>query len=60
MSGMTAGAVIEADRRTREFEMRNRRLRKLRRDQEVWSKYEQGYAEEVLGKPVTINNKPDQ
>jgi len=46
MSGMTAGSVIEADRRMRDYEKGARRRRKIRRDQEVWARYEQDFAED--------------
>jgi len=46
MSGMTIGGCIEAERRVREYEKRAMRMRKIRRDAEVWRRYEQDFAEQ--------------
>ena len=46
MSGMTVGSIIEADRRMRDFETHARRMRKVRRDQEVWRQYEEEFEKE--------------
>lgn len=40
---MTVGSILEADRRIRDYEKHARRWRKLKRDQEVWKRYEEGY-----------------
>lgn len=52
MSGMTAGSVIEADKRMREYERRARRMRKLRRDHEVWTRYEKDFEDEDMGRTM--------
>jgi len=60
MSGMTVGSIIEADRRIREYEVGQRRWRKLRRDQEVWKRYEEGYVAEngvAAALPAAANTK---
>lgn len=44
MSGMTIGSVREADKRLRAYEVQARRMRKVRRDAEVWRRYEEDYA----------------
>lgn len=44
MSGMTVGSVLEADRRLRAYEVQARRMRKIKRDAEVWRRYEEDYA----------------
>lgn len=40
MSGMTFGSIIEADRRLRQHEAAVRRQRLIKRDTEVWRRYE--------------------
>jgi hypothetical protein len=55
MSGMTIGGCLEADRRVRDYERSYRHRRKLKRDAEVWRRYEQQYAQDSqqsAGKPV--------
>lgn len=44
MSGMTLGSIIGAERRVKDYEVRMRRLRRVRKDAEVWRKYEEDYA----------------
>lgn len=46
MSGMTVGSMIEADRRIRDFESRARRMRRFKRDQEVWKRYEKDFEDD--------------
>lgn len=48
MSGMTAGSMIEADKRLRAHEVLVRNQKKIARDAAVWRRYE----EEYLGKGV--------
>lgn len=45
MSGMTAGAIIDADRRLIAHEKMMRNRKKVARDAEVWRMYEQDYQE---------------
>ena len=47
MSGMTAGGVIEGDRRLRDYELRSRYARRIRNNQEAWKIYEADYANEM-------------
>ena len=47
MSGMTLGGMVEADRRLRTYELWMRRERKMIRDREAWTRYEQGFEEEI-------------
>lgn len=56
MSGMTIGGCVEAERRMREHEQRTRRMRKIRRDAEVWRRYEQDYSGQNTGR--TVAEKP--
>ena len=35
--------MIEADKRMRNYEVQTRRMRKLRRDQEAWRRYEEDF-----------------
>ena len=41
LSGMTLGAMIEADRRIREYEFMMRRMKKIKADEEVWKRWEE-------------------
>ncbi len=50
MSGMTLGSIIGAEKRVKDYEVRMRRYRKVRRDAEVWRRYEEDYVNE--GKSV--------
>ncbi|KAM3417664.1 hypothetical protein BST61_g5900 [Cercospora zeina] len=43
MSGMTAGAIIDADRRLIAHEAMVRNRKKIARDAEVWRSYEEDY-----------------
>lgn len=43
MSGMTAGAIIDADRRLIAHEKLMRNRKKVARDAEVWRRYEEDY-----------------
>lgn len=43
MSGMTAGAIIDADRRLIAHEKMMRNRKKVARDAEVWRRYEEDY-----------------
>ena len=43
---MTVGGIIEADRRYRDFEAYSRRLRKFKRDQEAWKRFEADFEED--------------
>ncbi|KAI5365488.1 Putative respiratory complex factor Rcf3 [Septoria linicola] len=43
MSGMTAGAIIDADRRLIAHEQLMRNRKKVARDAEVWRRYEEDY-----------------
>lgn len=52
MSGMTAGSMIEADRRLRQHEVLVRNQKKVARDAAVWRQYE----EEYLGKASEANS----
>lgn len=45
MSGMTAGSMIEADRRLRLHEVEVRKAKKIARDAEVWRRYESEFEE---------------
>jgi hypothetical protein len=45
MSGMTIGSMIEADKRLREHEVVVRRQKVMRRDAEVWRRYEADYVD---------------
>ena len=45
MSGMTLGAVIEADHQVRAYEFRMQALKKMKADQKVWQEW-QGLVEE--------------
>jgi len=47
MSGMTAGSMIEADRRLRAHEVAVRNQRKIARDAEVWRRYEEDYVDKA-------------
>lgn len=47
LSGMTVGSCIEGERRLREFEDRARRIRKIKRDQEAWRRFEEDYEDAV-------------
>lgn len=48
MSGMTAGSIIEADKRLRDHGAWQRRQKKVLRDAEVWRKYEEDYEEKAV------------
>nr|OQO20654.1 hypothetical protein B0A51_10661 [Rachicladosporium sp. CCFEE 5018] len=54
MSGMTAGSMIEADRRLRSHEVLVRNQKKVARDAEVWRRYEAEY----LGKAAAERSDP--
>lgn len=43
MSGMTAGSIVEADRRLRIHGAWQRQQKKVIRDAEVWRRYEEEY-----------------
>ena len=43
MSGMTVGAMVEADKRYRDAEKRAKAWRKFNRDQAVWRKYQEEF-----------------
>ena len=47
MSGMTAGSMIEADRRLRAHEVAVRNQKKIARDAEVWRRYEADYLDKA-------------
>lgn len=47
MSGMTVGSVIEADQRFRAYEKHTRRMRRVKRDQEAWKRYQDDYQEDL-------------
>jgi len=55
MSGMTIGGCIEAERRVREYERRAMRMRKIKKDAEVWRMYEQDYAEQAGSQKAPVN-----
>lgn len=55
MSGMTIGGCIEAERRVREYERRAMRMRKIKKDAEVWRLYEQDYAEQAGPQKAAAN-----
>lgn len=46
MSGMTFGAVIEADRRVRAYEFRMQAYKKMKADQRVWQEWQDLVQEE--------------
>ncbi|KAK5111257.1 hypothetical protein LTR62_005285 [Meristemomyces frigidus] len=52
MSGMTIGSMIEADKRLREHEVVVRRQKVMRRDAEVWRRYESDYLDKEVDSQV--------
>lgn len=46
MSGMLAGAMIEADHGMRQYEARIRMQRRLARDRAVWQQFEEEYGKD--------------
>jgi hypothetical protein len=56
MSGMTAGSMIEADRRLRGHEVLVRNQKKIARDAQVWRQYEAEY----LGKGAGGDGREDE
>lgn len=58
MSGMTVGGMVEAERRVHHFENRQRRLRKLKQDEEAWRVYEEDF-QRSLSQQNNGDGKPD-
>jgi len=56
MSGMTAGSMIEADRRLRQHEVLIRNQKKIARDAEVWRRYEEEYLGKAAGEASSIRD----
>ncbi|KAK3619523.1 hypothetical protein LTR56_023958 [Elasticomyces elasticus] len=52
MSGMTAGSMIEADRRLRAHEVIVRRQRVVARDAEVWKQYELDFVDKAADQRI--------
>jgi len=59
MSGMTIGGCLEADRRVRDYERSYRRIRKAKKDAEVWQRYEQQYAYQEARNAAAAAGKPE-
>ncbi|KAK3673676.1 hypothetical protein LTR78_006581 [Recurvomyces mirabilis] len=57
MSGMTLGSMIEADKRLREHEVVVRRQKVMRRDAEVWKRYEAEFLDKEVDQRVGKGSK---
>ncbi|KAK3069800.1 hypothetical protein LTR53_011587 [Teratosphaeriaceae sp. CCFEE 6253] len=57
MSGMTAGSMIEADRRLRVHEVQVRRQKVAARDAEVWRRYESDFVDKAADQRIQNSSK---